>query len=206
MCNDTMPDSRVDIVTVTLNPAIDQTVTIPNFAVGTVNRVEQMQQNPGGKGVNVAAVLADAGHSVAVSGFLGRENDASFTALFEQKRIADRFVCIAGQTRVGIKIVDPSQRQTTDINFPGQAPTPAELATLFQTLLGLDGAWFVLAGSLPQNRAPVGRSLRGRPVAAPWPPGPRGRPDAIHHASRGKKRCTGAVIPGSTREGRRSSP
>src|SRR3712207_2570256 len=96
-----------DAVTVTLNPAIDRTVTISNFAAGTVNRVERMQQNPGGKGVNVAAVLADAGHHAAASGFLGRENDASFAALFEQKRIADHFVRIAGQTRVGIKIVDP---------------------------------------------------------------------------------------------------
>ena len=63
---------KFDVVTVTLNPAIDRTVTIRNFMAGVVNRVEQERSNPGGKGVNVASALADYGHRVAVTGFLGR--------------------------------------------------------------------------------------------------------------------------------------
>ena len=145
----------IEVVTLTLNPAIDRTVTIPNFAAGRVNRVEQMQEHPGGKGVNVASILADYGHAVGVTGFLGRDNCAAFEELFAQKRIADRFIRIAGQTRVGIKISDPAQQQTTDINFPGQAPTPADLDTLFQRLAGLEGAWVVLAGSIPPGVAPT---------------------------------------------------
>ena len=73
--------SAVEVVTVTLNPAIDQTVTIPNFDAGKVNRVEHSRSDPGGKGVNVASILADAGHSVAVTGFLGRDNVAPFEDL-----------------------------------------------------------------------------------------------------------------------------
>ena len=42
------------IVTLTLNPAIDQTAAIPNFKAGAVNRVSWEQSDPGGKGVNVA--------------------------------------------------------------------------------------------------------------------------------------------------------
>ena len=143
----------IEVVTVTLNPAIDRTVTIPNFAAGKVNRVEQMQQNPGGKGVNVASILADYGHAVGVTGFLGSENDASFVELFTQKQIDDQFVRIAGQTRVGIKISDPVTQQTTDINFPGQAPTPADVDALFGRLTAPPGAWFVLAGSIPPGVA-----------------------------------------------------
>jgi 1-phosphofructokinase len=146
---------RFDAVTVTLNPAIDRTVTIANFAAGQVNRVEEMRQNAGGKGVNVAAVLADAGHVLAATGFLGRENSALFEALFAQKQIADHFVRIDGQTRVGIKIADPVLRQTTDINFPGQAPTPADVAALRRVVGELDGGWFVLAGSLPPGMQPT---------------------------------------------------
>lgn len=145
-----------DVVTVTLNPAIDRTVTIPRFTAGVVNRVEAVRSNPGGKGVNVAAALADFGHRVAVTGFLGRDNTASFDAMFAEKKIADQFVRIAGQTRVGIKISDPELAQTTDINFPGPQPAPDDLAELRQHLAELDAAWFVLAGSLPPG---VGASI-----------------------------------------------
>ena len=155
MNTDAPVQRAVEVVTVTLNPAIDRTVTISNFAAGKVNRVEQFQQNPGGKGVNVASILADYGHAVAVTGFLGRDNCASFEQLFAQKRIADHFVRIAGETRVGIKISDPVQQETTDINFPGQAPMPADLDTLFQRLSDPEGAWFVLAGSLPPGVPPT---------------------------------------------------
>ncbi|MEJ2350115.1 MAG: hypothetical protein P8Y03_10050, partial [Anaerolineales bacterium] len=58
------------IATITLNPAIDQTVSIPNFQAGKVNRVQHSQSDPGGKGVNVASFLADFGFPIAVTGFL----------------------------------------------------------------------------------------------------------------------------------------
>ena len=138
-----------------LNPAIDRTITISNFTAGTVNRVEDVRSNPGGKGVNVASALADHGHRVAVTGFLGRENTALFEALFTRKKIEDRFVRIDGQTRVGIKISDPVLRQTTDINFSGPAPTPADLTALDETLAALDAEYFVLAGSLPPGVEPT---------------------------------------------------
>lgn len=147
--------SPFDAVTVTLNPAIDRTVTIANFAPGAVNRVEAFHNTPGGKGINVASALADAGHRVAASGFLGCENSRLFEALFAKKQIADQLIRITGETRVGIKIVDPATHQTTDINFPGNAPTPHEVAALHEQLAGLQAPWFVLGGSLPPGVAPA---------------------------------------------------
>jgi 1-phosphofructokinase len=141
--------SACEVVTLTLNPAIDETITVPGFAAGAVNRVERVRQDPGGKGVNVASALADAGHRVAVTGFLGRDNAVPFETLFAAKGIDDHFVRIAGQTRVGIKIVDPIQQQTTDLNFPGQAPSTADCAELVARLAGLDTPWVVMAGSVP---------------------------------------------------------
>jgi 1-phosphofructokinase len=150
-----MNTEHFDIVTVTLNPAIDRTVTIPNFTAGVVNRVETVRSNPGGKGVNVASSLADAGHRVAVTGFLGRENTASFEALFTRKKIINHFIHIAGRTRVGIKVVDSKSNQTTDINFPGPAPSPAGIEALAQQITALEADCFVLAGSLPPGVAPT---------------------------------------------------
>jgi len=148
-------NTHFDIVTVTLNPSIDRTVTIPNFTAGVVNRVETVRSNPGGKGVNVASSQADSGHRVAVTGFLGRENAASFEALFAQKKIGDHFIRIAGQTRVGIKVADPVLNQTTDINFPGPASSPFDLEALAAQIATLDADTFVLAGSLPPGVAPT---------------------------------------------------
>ncbi len=139
------------VVTVTINPAIDQTITIPNFAAGTVNRVQHSQMDAGGKGINVAAFLSDFGQPATVTGFLGRANDEIFRQLFSQKGIEDRCVRIAGATRIGVKITDPVLHQTTDINFPGQTPDPADIARLFDILreLAAGHEWFVLSGSVP---------------------------------------------------------
>lgn len=137
------------VVTVTLNPAIDQTLSVPGFTAGQVNRVAESRSDPGGKGVNVASVLADLGVEAIATGFLGVENQRLFEAFFARKRIDDRFVRIAGSTRVGIKIVDDTQ--TTDINFPGLSPRAEDIAELMERIASLaePGRWFVLSGSVP---------------------------------------------------------
>ena len=144
------------IAAITLNPAIDQTVSIPNFKAGEVNRVEWEQADPGGKGVNVASFLTDFGFSVTVSGFLGKDNIELFQNFFTQKGIQDQFVPIPGKTRVNVKIIDGLQNQVTDINFPGQAPTESDLTTLHQVIddLAKYHDWFVLSGSLPAGVSP----------------------------------------------------
>jgi 1-phosphofructokinase len=146
--------SLFDAITVTLNPAIDRTATIPSLTPGAVNRAEAFHDTPGGKGINVASALADAGHRVAASGFLGNANDSLFETLFTKKTITDRLIRTAGETRVGIKIVDPVRQETTDLNFPGLAPGSEEVAAFHQQLAGLQAPWFALGGSLPPGLAP----------------------------------------------------
>jgi 1-phosphofructokinase len=139
------------IATVTLNPAIDQTVVVDHFQINTVNRGRSLQLDAGGKGVNVASLLADYGLPVAVTGLLGADNPAIFEQLFARKGIADHFVRIPGATRTGVKIVDEAQQQTTDINLPGLTPDNAQLESLRAAIDRLCEScdWFVLAGNLP---------------------------------------------------------
>lgn len=145
-----------NIATVTLNPAVDHTASIPNFRAGEVNRVEWDQADPGGKGVNVASFLTDFGFSTTVTGFLGKENVELFQNFFEQKRIRNRFITIPGKTRVNIKIIDEEQNQVTDVNFPGQKPTDKNVVELYQAIatLAQDCDWFVLSGSIPAGLSP----------------------------------------------------
>ena len=128
-------------------------MTIPNFRAGAVNRVQTSRLDAGGKGVNVAAFLADFGQPVTITGFLGSSNDDIFCRLFERKGIEDRCVRIAGLTRISIKVSDEVLHQTTDINYPGETPGPADIAHLFEILVELSAthAWFVLSGSIPRG-------------------------------------------------------
>lgn len=144
------------IATITLNPAVDHTASIPNFRAGEVNRVEWEQPDPGGKGVNVASFLTDFGFSVRVSGFLGQENADLFHQFFVQKGIQNHFVPIAGKTRVNIKIIDAVQNQVTDINFPGQSPTDQDVLAFYEAIAQIAHTcdWFVLSGSLPAGVSP----------------------------------------------------
>src|SRR5947208_16681879 len=110
------------IATVTLNPAIDQTVRVDNFQPNRVNRAQALTFDASGKGVNVASFLADYGYNVAVTGYLGQENVNIFEQFFASKGIDDCFVRIPGNNRINVKVVDEVNQQTTDINLPGLPP------------------------------------------------------------------------------------
>jgi 1-phosphofructokinase len=142
-----------DIVTVTLNPAIDETVFLEQLRPGAVNRATRHHRQPGGKGVNVSAMLGGYGIASTASGFLGRENVRLFEELFAKGMIRDEFIRIDGETRTGIKIVEQSTCETTDLNFAGATPTVANLDTLLGKLdkLCSPQTWFVIAGRLPDG-------------------------------------------------------
>ena len=154
------------IVTVTLNASIDQTARIPNFTAGEVNRVAWEQSDAGGKGVNVASFLADFGHSIAVTGLLGADNQQLFIRLFTEKGLIDRFIRVPGQTRVNVKVVDDVRDQVTDINFPGvtvSADAVAAVTAAVDALADEGARVFVLSGSLPAGvPATIYRDLTAR--------------------------------------------
>lgn len=144
-------DADRTLTTITLNPAIDQTVFLDHLRPGSVNRCSRHHLQPGGKGVNVSAMLGQFGIATTATGFLGQDNPRLFEDLFQRLPIQDAFIRIPGETRTGIKILDTSLRQTTDINFPGITPQPAHLEALENRIRSLirPGRWFVLAGSHP---------------------------------------------------------
>lgn len=143
------------VVTVTLNPAIDQTVRLATLVPGEVHRALGQQSEAGGKGVGVAAVLAALGVPVAACGWLGADNAGLFEAAFARRGIADRMLRLPGSTRTNIKLAVAARGDTTDINLPGLSLDAAALAAAEDALAArLDtllspGDWCELAGSLP---------------------------------------------------------
>ncbi|MBK5416133.1 1-phosphofructokinase [Pseudomonas sp. TH31] len=143
------------ILTLTLNPALDLTVQLPRLESGQVNRSDEMHTHAAGKGVNVAQVLADLGHQLTVSGFLGEDNLQAFETLFARRGFLDAFIRVPGETRSNIKLAE-SDGRITDINGPGpqvsDAAQQALLDRLDQIAPGHDAV--VVAGSLPRGVSP----------------------------------------------------
>jgi 1-phosphofructokinase len=148
---------NLEVLTVTLNPAVDETIFLDRLVPGTVHRAREVRRQAGGKGVNVAAMLVDAGRAVAATGFLGRDNAHLFEAFFRSRGIHDRFLRLEGETRTGIKIVDRASAETTDLNLPGLAPDAADLAGLEAAIgeAARPGLWLVVSGSLPPGVEPA---------------------------------------------------
>jgi 1-phosphofructokinase family hexose kinase len=156
-----MQNESKHVVTVTMNPAVDLACTVPGFAAGAVNRVAEYRSDAAGKGVNIAGLLRKFDLPVTVTGFLGTENALIFEKRFADLGVADEFVRVPGETRIGIKVLDPEDKSTTDINFPGLAPNAEHLDRLAATVkrLSAKAAIVVIAGSLPVGVDPeaVGR-------------------------------------------------
>ncbi|MBD7923916.1 1-phosphofructokinase family hexose kinase [Xanthomonas bonasiae] len=145
----------VQAVSVSLNPAIDLTVAIERLQPGQVHRASSAHAIAGGKGINVAACLADAGVVTAALGVLGAGNAHLFETLFAARGIDDRCLRVPGDTRTNLKLVAADSGDTTDINLPGLPLGAAELHAVGARLAPLlrPGLPVVLTGSLPAGLA-----------------------------------------------------
>lgn len=142
------------IYTVTLNPAIDKTVLLPDFTPGQVSRVQSVRVDAGGKGINVSKCLKALGEPSVAAVLVAGQAGQWLTSLLEDIPVLQ--VWTEGETRTNLKIIDPVRGQNTDINEPGpradaRALTELQTAVLAQAVAG---DIVVLSGSLPAG-APV---------------------------------------------------
>ncbi|MGW3202725.1 1-phosphofructokinase family hexose kinase [Streptomyces sp. NPDC001135] len=146
------------ILTVTLNTALDLTYRVRSLQPHASHRVSEVVERPGGKGLNVARVLAALGHEVTVTGFAGGGTGRAIRdRLADTPGLTDALVPVAGATRRTIAIVDELSGDTTQLNEPGPQIAPTEWGSFldrYEELL--PGASAVaLCGSLPPG-VPVG--------------------------------------------------
>ncbi|MBT2455909.1 1-phosphofructokinase family hexose kinase [Streptomyces sp. ISL-86] len=146
------------ILTVTLNTALDVTYRVPRLRPHSSHRVTEATERPGGKGVNVARVLAALGHEVTATGFAGGPAGSVVRELLaDSPGVVDALVPCAGGTRRTVAVVDAASGDTTQFNEPGPLITAAEWSAFLTRYEGLlAGARAVaLCGSLPPG-VPVG--------------------------------------------------
>ncbi|MCY6355530.1 1-phosphofructokinase [Clostridium sp. ZS2-4] len=138
------------IITVTLNPAMDKTLSIEDFTLGMVNRVSNLRYDIGGKGINVSKVLKNFNVNSICTGFLGGNLEKTFIEELKARGIDTRFIHIKENTRTNTKIVDTANKVYTDINEAGPEISENELNRFleeFKNLCNKDDI-VVLAGGV----------------------------------------------------------
>ena len=153
------------ITTLTPNPSLDRTVTLPGPLLrGAVNRLASVTVEPGGKGVNVARVLAASGQPVTTV-LPAATHDPLLAAIaaLGLPGLTALPVPVAGAARVNTAVTEPDGT-TTKLNEPGAGLSAEEVDAVEHVLLGAlasapptatdEHHWAVLSGSLPPG-APV---------------------------------------------------
>jgi 1-phosphofructokinase family hexose kinase len=181
------------ILTVTLNPALDRTMTVPNFQAGMRHRATDTVVLPGGKGINVARAVKALGRPVIATGFVGGRKGDQIVADLHGEGILSDFVRVAGDSRISTAVVDPATNAITEINEQGPEIQPEEFDALFEKLdyLGRAVEIVVLAGSVPmgldddcyqrmiQKLKPLGVKIFFYTYADPLRHGIKAKPDFV---------------------------
>jgi len=135
------------IITITLNPSIDRTLYLGKLEKGSINRVNAVQIDPGGKGVNVSRTLQAYGaktYAVAVGGGLSAK---WLSTALEDQNIKHKIITTLNPVRTNVTVVEESGL-VTKINEPGSAVSPETMHLLKKTIgkMWLKKNWVVIAG------------------------------------------------------------
>ena len=144
------------ILTVTLNAAIDKSLSVPSFRLGRRHRTVERRALAGGKGVNIARMLKTLGQPVIATGFQGGPTGTQIVAQLGEESILHDFVRIREESRTNTSVLDPTTGEQTEINEQGPRVEPDEVEQLREKLLYLarGAAIVVFAGSLPRGIEP----------------------------------------------------
>ena len=144
------------IITVTLNPALDKTLEVPNFTPGRRHRTVDQMTMPGGKGVNVARAIKRLGQPVIATGIAGGATGTRIVEALNDDSILNDFVRIRQESRTNTAVLDPTTGLQTEINERGPSVTEQELDLFHEKLLYLakGASMCVFAGSLPRGIDP----------------------------------------------------
>lgn len=107
------------VMTVTLNPALDKTVTIEDFVLGGLNRIKEWRTDAGGKGINVAKVLKHFSVNVTSWGLTAGHQGKVISQKLNDLGIPNLFIETEGETRTNLKVYVERAKETTELNESG---------------------------------------------------------------------------------------
>jgi tagatose 6-phosphate kinase len=145
-------------VTLTLNPALDITYSIPELKAGTTHR-PRVHAQAGGKGVNVARTLHALGRETVAVLPLGGFDGEAVRAELEASDVPHHVIPIVGATRRTVTVVEQSGLATgfnesgPELGAGEWAEICAAVSALLETAVLDTASVLVLSGKLPRGLA-----------------------------------------------------
>jgi 6-phosphofructokinase 2 len=138
------------ILTLTLNPAIDRTITVDHLAFEDRSYVQSSSESAGGRGLNSSRVIHSFGGETLALTVAGGESGACLTEYLRQEGFRSRAVAVRNDVRTTLTITD-RRGLTVHLNERGPELTGAEVGKIERSVgRALDRAkWFLLCGSVP---------------------------------------------------------
>jgi len=140
-----------DILTVTLNPAVDVSSTTPRLMPAHKMRCTQTHRYPGGGGINVTRVMDRLGANSLALYLAGGAMGQQLRKLVAQEKIASHSLPIRDETRESFAVLDAQTGNEYRFVLPGpqvQAPEWEACVAFVQTMRPPPGI-AVLSGTLP---------------------------------------------------------
>lgn len=137
------------IVTISFNPAIDQTIDINKYEYTGINRVEHTEIDAGGKGINVAKNLKILSQNPIVLGFIGGRIGNIFKNMINNLQIKNDFTYVYGETRINTKIIEKDGK-ITEFNGVGPEITSDRIEDMMIKIdtYATEDTLFVLSGKI----------------------------------------------------------
>jgi 6-phosphofructokinase 2 len=141
--------AATQIVTLTMNPAIDLSYEVDVLLPTQKLRTPAERYFPGGGGINVARVLARLGRQPTCVYLAGGATGPTFDALLAEQGLAASRVPIAGATRIATTVFESSTGNEFRFTPPGPEVSEAEWRACLAALAQQPCDWLVASGSLP---------------------------------------------------------
>lgn len=137
------------IYTVTFNPSVDYIVRLSELEEGELNRSNQTEKFPGGKGINVSRIVKEHGKETLALGFIGGFTGEFIKDELNLRGIQHDFVEVEGDTRINVKLKTSVE---TEINASGPVITEENIQSLINQIEKLNSDdHVVFAGSVPSG-------------------------------------------------------
>ena len=156
-----------EIVTLTMNPAIDLSVVVDRVIADAKLRCRDVRRDPGGGGINVARAVTRLGGEVRAIYPAGGSGGAMLTELLARERVQAVCIEVAEPLRENLTALEEETRRQFRFVMPGAALGAGEQQRLLERALDPPPAFLVVSGSLPPGVAPAfvaGLAERAREV------------------------------------------